>query len=123
MRRSRQVFAGKHGLQVNIADPLDPLSNFNVFITDEMLDAIVLETNRKASQLTAAARRGTRRSRLNNWVDASELREFIAVLFYQTLIHKAEQEMYWSTKPLLETPYIRQVMSEQRFSLLMKYIL
>ena len=28
--------------------------------------------------------------------------------------------MYWSTKPLLETPYIRQVMSEQQFNLLMK---
>jgi len=61
MRRSRKVFAGKPGLQVNIDDPIDPLSYFNVFITDAMFDAIVLKTNRRASQLIAAARRGTRR--------------------------------------------------------------
>jgi len=113
------VFTGKPGLQVNIDDPIDPLSYFNVFITDGMLDAIVLDTNIRASQLMAAARRGTRRSRLNNWIDV-ELRILITVLFYQTLIHKPEQEMYWSTKPLLETPYIQQVMSEQQFNLLMK---
>jgi len=71
--RSRLAFNGKPGRQLPIDNTQDPLEYFNLYFTDQMLDVIVTETNRRAQQLIAAGQAGKRRSRLNYWVIAWQL--------------------------------------------------
>jgi hypothetical protein len=49
-------FTGTPGLAVPLVDPQSPLEIFQRFISDDILDMIVLETNRRAQQL--ASQRG-----------------------------------------------------------------
>lgn len=43
-----------------------------------------------------------------------------AVMLLQAIVQKPELEMFWSSWPLLDTPYLRQIMSGERFSLLLQ---
>lgn len=81
---------------------------------------IVVETNRRAQELIQGLQKP--KSRLSKWVDVdqSELLVFISFLIYQGIFPKPEVEMYWSTNPLAETPFVRSIMTERRFSLLLK---
>jgi len=53
--RQRLAFSGQSGLQVTVDSPDDPLSFFNLFMTSDILDVIVRETNRRATQLASQA--------------------------------------------------------------------
>lgn len=44
----------------------------------------------------------------------------MALLLYQGILHKPEVKMYWTTKPVFETPYVRKIMTEDRFLLVWK---
>jgi hypothetical protein len=114
--RCRLPFTGIPGRRVPVSDTTDPLEYFNLFITDNMIDGIVTETNKRARQLMQSTRL-KRRSRLNDWVDVTcnELKVLFAMFIYQGIIQKPEIEMFWSTKPLLETPYVRKIMTEKRY--------
>lgn len=119
--RSRLPFTGIPGRRFPVSETADPLEYFNLFITDDMMDNIVTETNRRAQQLIQLVQL-KRRSRLKDWVDATrdELKVLLGIFIYQGIIQKPEIELYWSTKPLLETPYVRKIMTEKRFNLLLK---
>ena len=49
--RNRLPFTGVPGRRVPVSDTDDPQEYFNAFITDEMINNIVTETNRRAQQL------------------------------------------------------------------------
>jgi len=78
------AFTSQSGLQVVVDNSDDPLSFFHLFITSEILDVIVMETNRRAAQL-AAQERARPHARLNKWYDtnADEMRVFVALILYQ----------------------------------------
>ena len=117
----RLDFTGNAGLHVILQDPTDPLEYFESFVTTEILEPVVDETNRRAAQLLAKpGLKGG--SRLRQWFDTTmnELKSFIALSLYMGVIWKPKLKMYWTTKPMLETPYVRRLMTEKRFSLLMK---
>ena len=120
-KMQRLCFTGNTGLQITLQDPDDPLEYFKSFMTTEILDTVALETNRRAAQLQAKP--GLKAfSRIRQWVDMTmeELKSFIALLLYMGVIWKPELKLYWTTKPMFETPYVRRLMTEKRFSLLMK---
>jgi len=79
--RSPLQFTGTPGRRVPVTDTADSLEYFNLFITDNMIDNIVTETNRHAQQLMQSLQM-KRRSRLNNWVDTTpdELRVLLTIL-------------------------------------------
>ena len=117
----RLDFTGNAGLHVILQDPTDPLEYFESFVTTEILEPVVDETNRRAAQLLAKpGLKGG--SRLRQWFDTTmnELKSFIALSLYMGVIWKPKLKMYWTTKPMLETPHVRRLMTEKRFSLLMK---
>jgi hypothetical protein len=120
MVRSRKTFTGTPGRIEPIADIDTPLLYLNLFLTPDMKNNIVIETNRYAQQLLASGNL-KRTSRMRKWVDITdELMIYLPIIIYQGIVQKAEQDMYWTTKPLLETPYIRKLMSEKRFSVIEK---
>jgi len=49
----RHTFTGKPGVRLPLQDPDDPQEIFNRFVTDAMIDNIVVETNRRARQKMA----------------------------------------------------------------------
>ena len=66
--RTRLQFSGNSGLQVTVDNSEDPLSVFQLFLTEDILNVIVTETNCRAAQLMSQT--GVRpQSRLNNWTD------------------------------------------------------
>jgi hypothetical protein len=122
-RRSALQFTGSPGRKVAVSDTDDPLQYFRLFTTDEMLDLIIAKTNQRALQLMREQPKPPKEhSRLNGWSDVTqdELLVFIAVIMYQGIVQKPEVEMFWSTKPMFETPFVMKMMSERRFSLLHK---
>ena len=116
-QRARLPFTGAPGLKKVVADKGDPLQYFELLVTEDMIDSIVTETNRRGLQLSSQ-RNLKARSRMHQWreVDDAEIRVFIAILLYQGIVQKPENNMFWTTKPLLETPYIQKIMSELRDS-------
>lgn len=119
--RARLPFTGTKGLQVPISDTEDVLAYFNLYLTEDIIAHMVEETNRRAQQLGQDPAL-KRRSRQHNWVDTTpdELRVFMALLLYQGIMHKPDIKIYWTTKPLFETPYVRKIMAQNRFLLLWK---
>jgi len=89
--RSRLPFTGIPGRRAPISDTADPLEYFNLFFTDDMMDNIVTETNRRAQQLMQSTQL-KRRARLNNWVDVTcdELKVLFAMFIYQGIIQSLQ---------------------------------
>jgi hypothetical protein len=97
----------------------DPVDFIDIFISDEVIDLLVLETNRYAEdsiQKQRDAGRQKRRSRSLKWkpVDAEEMRRFLGLMFLTGMIHKPTLEQYWSTDPMLATPYFAATMTRDR---------
>jgi len=59
-------------------------------------------------------------ARIRRWRDTTtaEIKVFIALIMYQGIVRKPETHMYWTTDPMFATPYMSEVMSFNRFSLL-----
>lgn len=120
--RQRFFFTGSPGRKVAIDDITDPLQYFQLFVTNDLLAEIVRETNLQAAVLSAKPKGVKGHSRMNKWKDTNveEMNIFLALTLLLGIVQKPELEMFWSTRPLLDTPYIRQVMTGQRYLLLLR---
>ncbi|XP_035212569.1 piggyBac transposable element-derived protein 4-like [Stegodyphus dumicola] len=75
----------------------------------------VNETNRYAGQYLD--RIGlTPSSRCQKWTDTneSEIKVFLALLLLQGILRKPKQKWFWTTRPIISTPFISKIMSEKR---------
>ena len=64
-----------------------------------------------------------RLSRTRQWeLVTDDIWVFFGIQVLQSLIHKPRQDWYWSRKRLLLTPVFQDIMSEYRFSLIMKFL-
>jgi len=119
----RFPFTGQPGLQVSVADSDDSLAYLRLFLDDDIMDMIVTETNRYAEQtMTRTVHRRLSRTRQWEPVTKDDIWVFFGILVLQSLIHKPRQDWYWSRKRLLLTPVFQDIMSEYRFSLIMKFL-
>jgi len=119
----RFPFTGNSGLQVELSDKSDPLTYLRLFLDEDVVDTIVIETNRYAEQ--TLCRSSLRpKSRTRHWepVTVDDIWLFFGLLVLQGIIQKPQQRWYWSNNRILETPIFRKIMSEYRFSLIMKFL-
>ena len=79
---------------------------------------MVIETNRYAEQLLAQSE-VKEKSRLKRWVatTVTEISKFIRLLFAMGLIKKSYLAEYWSTNPVMATPFFNKTMPRDRFGL------
>lgn len=100
-----------------------PIDVYNLFITDELLDLIVTETNKYAQQVIDGVQL-TRRSRLHAWKGTSrdEIRKFIGLLIYMGLIPKPEISLYWSKSKLYVDRLVPEILTREKFELLLRFI-
>ena len=99
-----------------------PIEFLQLFVTDNVFDLFVDETNRYAMQYINKAIKKPR-SRVNQWnaTDAPEMKKFIGLLLAMGIVKKPNIEDYWSTDPILSTPLFNDTISRDRFTLLLKF--
>lgn len=122
-RPPRFDFRGFTGLKITVSSPPHPLELFEAYFDDELLDVIVVETNRYASQLLNSSKLG-QHSRFRKWyaLTREELRVSLSLLLLQGIVQKPNERMYWSRNRLVETPVFGEIMSRNRFELIMRML-
>ena len=100
-----------------------PLDFFYLFLTVDLLDQLVRETNRYAQQVIAAVGPRGQHSRLRKWVDTDrqEMEKFLGICFLMGVISKPSIQSYWTTTPILYTPIFPEIMPRDRFQALLRF--
>lgn len=116
-------FTASPGIQVDVSNFTTPSQFFSIFVDDDFLRSLVIETNRYAEQYLAATPL-KQHSRANLWhnTDVREMKSFIGVFLLMGMIKKPEINSYWCTDPLFTTPVFNAAMSRDRFLLLLKFL-
>ncbi|KAM5157498.1 piggyBac transposable element-derived protein 4-like [Mantella aurantiaca] len=117
----RFPFTGAPGMKVDVEHD-NPLAYLQLFLTDEVIEKIVTETNRYKEQQSATLHRKFSRSRKWEPVTKNDIWNFLGLIILQGVVKKPLQKWYWSTNKLLKTPFFGIVMTEYRFSLIMKFL-
>ena len=89
-----------------------------MFITDGLLNNVVLETNRYAKDYITVKKEKGRippKSRFRSWpeegITIEKLKKFIALTFYFGVVKKDNVKSCWSTNSILSTQFPKKVMS------------
>ena len=93
---------------------------FQLFVTNDVVDLIVDETNRFATQVLQS-QIVTRRSRLKAWspTNRDEMKRFFGIVIYMGVIQLSEISLYWSKKQLYCGTIIPKTMNRDQFHILM----
>ena len=93
-----------------------PLQFFELYVDDDLLHCLVVETNRKAHQHLGKENIPPH-ARCRAWYDVTpqEMKQFLGLLFLTGIISKPALSMYWSQDPLYATPIFGKLMSRDRF--------
>ncbi|KAM9307712.1 piggyBac transposable element-derived protein 4-like [Gastrophryne carolinensis] len=115
----RFPFTGSPGMKVDV-EHNDPLAYLRLFLTDDIIEKIVTETNRYNEQQSATLHSKFSRNRKWEPVTKEDIWKFLGLILLSGVVGKPLQKWYWTTNKLLATPFFGTIMSECRFSLIMK---
>lgn len=103
----------------------DPFQLFSSVWDLNIMEKIVRETNEYAWQTIARLSEvGIKpESRLNDWVEITveELYKFFSIMIYMGLCYRGRIDEYWTTDTL-EMPQFRQIMSKNRFLIILRFL-
>ena len=116
------LFTEKPGLKINMPSK-EKFDFYKLFLTDELIDLMVLETNQYAEQEIERHRPLRRTSRFHHWtkVDAGEMKKFIGILHLMGLVRLPTIEHYWSRDVLYGFNGCSSVMSRNRFQMILRF--
>ena len=118
-------FTGRERIIPALPRNSSSLDFFKLYITEEMIDHLVTQTNIYAAQYIEREHGNLGpRSTVHQWIPTNrpEMLTLMGILILMGIIHKPRMAMYWSTDDILATPIFNQVMRRDRFLLLMRYI-
>ena len=98
---------------------------FRLYITEDIIDHVVTQTNLYARQYLEKERNNLRpHSLAHQWTptDRAEILTFLAVLILMGIFHKPRLTMYWSKETIMATPIFNQVMRRDRCLLLLRFL-
>ena len=110
------------GIQVD-TNGFSPEDYYKLYLTDDLVDRFVRETNRMAQQWLAT-HQPSRYSRTRRWedVDAAEMRKFVAITLCMGLIKVPKIQLYWATSSqIFQTPIFRVAMDRNRYLLILRF--
>lgn len=109
---------GQKGLKVACGD--SPMDYFTLFCTPNILEMIVVETNRYAHQ-KITGKVISRRSRMKRWKDTTteEMKVFLALSMHMGHVQLPSIRQYWSRNVLLKQEIFSYNMSLNRFEILL----
>jgi hypothetical protein len=101
------------------------LDYFKLYLTPNIVNLIVTETNRYADQYIQENMDTLRpHSTARKWqpTNSDEIMTFLGLLLLMGVVYKPRLPMYWSTNELYHTAIFSQVMSRDRCMLLLKFL-
>ena len=117
-------FSGPSGISSSVTLNKEslPIQFFALFLTDNIMQTMVIETNRYAEQVIAASVVKSK-SRMKRWAATTmtEMKKFLGLIFTRGLVKKPRIEDYWSTDPVMATPIFNSTMPRDRFELLLRF--
>jgi hypothetical protein len=120
-------FVGEYGLDEDVTsltedNTIDPIDCYRHFITDEIIDLMVRETNRYVEQYFQT-HEITSRSKFRQWKATTdqEMLKFLGIIIQMGLVQMPKLSHYWSSSQLYGSEIIRNSMSRERFELLLKF--
>ena len=121
---SLQDYQGRSGCTEDMTNKT-PVDFFSMFITEQMLQDIVQQTNLYAQQFLDSATNIPPRSRTNLWDkkshDVSELRKFLSLVIVMGIIHFPSIEDYWVTSWPFSTNTFSDILKRDRFTLILRF--
>ncbi|XP_030261760.1 piggyBac transposable element-derived protein 4-like isoform X2 [Sparus aurata] len=101
-----------------------PADFLELFLTDELLQHIVDQTNLYARQYFEARPDNLPYSRSNAWkpVSIPELKSFFGLSFLTGYIKKPNLELYWSVDEVDATPHFSKTMARNRFQIIWRFL-
>ncbi|XP_015375256.1 PREDICTED: piggyBac transposable element-derived protein 4-like [Diuraphis noxia] len=89
---------------------------------DDIIELIVIETNRNAEQFLSKIRL-SKASRFSKWVPTNynEIKKFIGLLLWMGLVQMPSIESYWSTKSRYINSIAGKTMPRNRFELILRF--
>ena len=120
-------FLEDHGLIEEVTstsedNTINPIDCYRHFITDEIIDLMVRETNRYAQQYLQT-HEISRRSKFHQWKPTTneEMLKFFGIIIEMGLVQMPKLKYYWSNSQLYGSEIIQNAMSRERFELLLKF--
>ena len=117
-------FTATPGIQVPL--PNEPTAGdfIELFLTDQLFDLLVTQTNLYASQYKRNNPNLPRYSQANFRFDTSriEIKKFLALTLLMGIVKKPELSDYWSTNPLLKGSLFNSVMSRNRYQTILRFL-
>ena len=106
-------FTGTPGLKIQM-NSMQSIDFFKLFLTDDLINMMVTETNRYADQEINKYRPLRRSSRLNLWkpVGHQEMCQFLGILLHMGCVKLPTFEHYWSTNILYRFPCFQKLCQE-----------
>ncbi|XP_068728265.1 piggyBac transposable element-derived protein 4-like [Montipora capricornis] len=102
---------------VNLRSLTSSKGFFDLFFTDQVWELLVTQTNLYANQKRGAAEKSV-------WypVSVEEMKGWVAVYLCMGIVNKPNILSYWSTDPILSTPFFGATMSRTRFLQILRYL-
>jgi hypothetical protein len=101
---------------VNLQLDAKPIEYFNLLFSDELIDEIVVETNRYMRERVSNLQL-TPRSIWSKWHDVTgiEIRAFLDIIINMGMIPLPDMKDYWSNERTTEVKFFRDIMPRDRF--------
>ena len=105
-------------------DRRKPIDFFKLFVTDELINTMVLETNKYAKQEINKHRPLKRSSRLKDWkaINADDMRNFLGFLPHMGCVKLPSFEHYWAKNELYGFPVFSREMPRNEFQLMVRFL-
>jgi len=111
-------------MQFAVENEADVMSYFDHYITPELIETVVDQTNLYAQQqFVKMPRPITKHALSEEWkpVTVIKMKKFLGFIFVTGIVRKPKLEFYWSTRGIFQTPVFPQTMSRNRFQLIQRY--
>jgi len=111
-------------VQLAVENEADVMSYFDHYISPELTEIVVDQTNLYAQQIAKMPRPVTKHACREEWKPVSiiEMKKFLGLIFVTGIVRKPKLELYWSTRKIFQTPLFPQTMSRNRFKLIQRYL-
>lgn len=100
--------ARKPGVKLSSGDDRTPLDFFKLFFSDDAVETLCRNTNKRAARSTAC------------WTDvgAAEFYSYIGLIFYMSMVKLKNTAAFWRENSIFTIPFPSQVMSKDRYQAL-----
>ncbi|XP_065672177.1 piggyBac transposable element-derived protein 4-like [Hydra vulgaris] len=115
-------FTTNPGLKINMENK-KPLNFFRLFVTEKLINTMVVETNRYETLEINKQRPLRRSSHFKDWklINSEDMRQFLGVLLHTRCVKMPTLEHYWSKNSLYRVPLFSRIMPRNKFQLMLRF--